>query len=58
MGEVVRCVGAVMMIQAALALWLAKQPCWEETLGNTRLSPIARKLARLDHRERDIEDVS
>lgn len=41
-------VGAVMIIHLAVAKWLAKQPRWEGTLGNTRLSPIAQMLARLD----------
>jgi len=41
-------VGAVMIIHLAVAKWLAKQPRWEGTLGNTRLSPIAQALARLD----------
>jgi hypothetical protein len=41
-------VGAVMIIHAAVAVWLASQPRWEGTLGNTRLSPIAQMLARLD----------
>jgi hypothetical protein len=44
-------VGAVMVIHAAVALWLAAQPRWEGTLGNTRLGPIAQALARLDTSE-------
>jgi hypothetical protein len=44
-------VGAVMIVHAAVAVWLAAQPRWEGTLGNTRLSPIAQALARLDESE-------
>jgi hypothetical protein len=51
-------VGAVMVIHAAVALWLAKQPRWEGTLGNTRLSPIAQMLARLDESESVPTDVT
>lgn len=51
-------VGAVMVIHAAVALWLAKQPRWEGTLGNTRLSPIAQMLARLDGTGSEPPDVS
>ena len=46
-------IGAVMIIHVAVAKWLAKQPRWEGTLGNTRLSPIAQMLARLDQSEND-----
>lgn len=48
-------VGAVMVVHAAVAKWLAKQPRWEGTLGNTRLSPIAQMLARLDENENEPE---
>ena len=48
-------VGAVMIIHVAVAKWLAKQPRWEGTLGNTRLSPIAQMLARLDDSENEPE---
>jgi hypothetical protein len=41
-------VGAVMIVHTALAKWLAKQPRWEGTLGNTRLGPAAQTLARLE----------
>jgi Transposase DDE domain len=41
-------VGAVMVVHAALAKWLAQQPRWEGTLGNTRLGPAAQALARLE----------
>jgi hypothetical protein len=51
-------VGAVMVIHAAVAAWLAKQPRWEGTLGNTRLGPIAQALARLDEPERPHTDVT
>jgi hypothetical protein len=51
-------VGAVMVIHAAVAVWLAKQPRWEGTLGNTRLSPIAQMLARLDESESAPADVT
>jgi DDE family transposase len=51
-------VGAVMIIHAAVALWLAKQPRWEGTLGNTRLGPIAQALARLDAPEAQHTDVT
>ena len=51
-------VGAVMVIHAAVALWLAAQPRWEGTLGNTRLSPIAQMLARLDGADSEPPDVS
>jgi hypothetical protein len=51
-------VGAVMVIHAAVAVWLAKQPRWEGTLGNTRLSPIAQALARLDESGSDPADVT
>jgi hypothetical protein len=44
-------VGVVMVVQAALAGWLARQPRWEGTLGTTSLSPIAQALARLDGEE-------
>jgi hypothetical protein len=47
-------VGAVMIIHAAVAKWLAKQPRWEGTLGNTRLGPIAQMLARLDESESEL----
>ena len=50
-------VGAVMIIHAALALWLAKQPRWEGTLGHTRLGPIAQALARLESPEGTATDV-
>jgi DDE family transposase len=50
-------VGAVMVIHAAVALWLAAQPRWEGTLGNTRLSPIAQMLARLDGTQSEPADV-
>jgi Transposase DDE domain len=51
-------VHAVMIIHVAVALWLAKQPRWEGTLGNTRLSPIAAMLARLDAPEVASPDVT
>ena len=41
-------VGLVMVVHAALALWLAKQPRWEGTLSSVSISPIAQALARLD----------
>ena len=41
-------VGIVMVVHAALALWLAKQPRWEGSLSAVSLSPIAQALARLD----------
>jgi hypothetical protein len=42
-------VGVVMIVHAALARWLARQPRYEGgPLGKTTLSPIARALARLD----------
>lgn len=41
-------VGAVMVVHAALAKWLAQQPRWEGTLGQTRLGPAALALARLE----------
>jgi hypothetical protein len=41
-------VGVVMVVHAALALWLAKQPRWEGSLSAVSLSPIAQALARLD----------
>lgn len=50
-------VAAVMIIHVAVAKWLAKQPRWEGTLGNTRLSPIAQMLARLDEPEVDSPDL-
>ena len=37
-----------MVVHAALALWLAKQPRWEGSLSAVSLSPIAQALARLD----------
>jgi len=51
-------VGAVMIIHAAVALWLAKQPRWEGTLGNTRLGPIAQALARFDSSQEQTTDVT
>jgi hypothetical protein len=44
-------VGIVMVVHAALALWLAKQPRWEGSLSAVSLSPIAQALARLDDLE-------
>lgn len=44
-------VGVVMVVHAALALWLAKQPRWEGSLSAVSLSPIAQALARLDNLE-------
>lgn len=42
-------VGVVMIVHAALARWLARQPRYEGgPLGKTTLSPIAQALARLD----------
>jgi Transposase DDE domain len=41
-------VGVVMVVHAALALWLAKQPRWEGSLSAVSISPIALALARLD----------
>ncbi|MGL4551579.1 MAG: transposase [Gemmataceae bacterium] len=41
-------VGIVMVVHAALALWLAKQPRWEGSLSSVSISPIAQALARLD----------
>jgi hypothetical protein len=41
-------VGVVMVVHAALAVWLAKQPRWEGSLSAVSLSPIAQALARLD----------
>jgi hypothetical protein len=41
-------VGIVMVVHAALALWLAQQPRWEGSLSAVSLSPIAQALARLD----------
>ena len=41
-------VGVVMVVHAALALWLAKQPRWEGSLSAVSVSPIAQALARLD----------
>jgi Transposase DDE domain len=41
-------VGLVMVVHAALALWLAKQPRWEGSLSSVSISPIALALARLD----------
>jgi len=41
-------VGLVMVVHAALALWLAKQPRWEGTLSSVSISPIAQALPRLD----------
>jgi hypothetical protein len=51
-------VGAVMIIHAAVAVWLAAQPRWEGTLGNTRLGPIAQALARLDESDSKPADVT
>jgi hypothetical protein len=51
-------VGAVMIVHAAVALWLAKQPRWEGTLGGTRLSPIAQALARLDESDSEPADLT
>ena len=45
-------VGVVMVVHAALALWLAKQERWEGTLGGVSVSPIAQALARLDKEQR------
>jgi hypothetical protein len=44
-------VGVVMVVHAALALWLAKQPRWEGSLSAVSISPIAQALARLDELE-------
>lgn len=44
-------VGVVMVVHAALALWLAKQPRWEGSLSAVSISPIAQALARLDDQE-------
>ena len=44
-------VGVVMVVHAALALWLAKQPRWEGSLSAVSISPIAEALARLDEME-------
>lgn len=44
-------VGVVMVVHAALALWLAKQPRWEGSLSAVSISPIAQMLARLDDQE-------
>jgi hypothetical protein len=41
-------VGVVMVVHAALALWLARQPRWEGSLSAVSLSPIAQARARLD----------
>lgn len=41
-------VGAVMVVHAALAKWLAKQPRWEGRLSRTSIGPVARELARLE----------
>jgi hypothetical protein len=41
-------VGVVLVVHAALALWLAKQPRWEGGLGGVSISPIAAALAKLD----------
>lgn len=41
-------VGVVMVVHAALALWLAKQPHWEGSLSAVSVSPIAQALARLE----------
>jgi hypothetical protein len=49
-------VGVVMVIQVALARWLAKQPRWEGGLGGVSISPIAQALARLDE-ERSPESL-
>jgi hypothetical protein len=37
-------VGAVMVVQLVFATLLARAPRWEGTLGQTRLSPIAKAL--------------
>ena len=37
-------VGAVMVVHAVFATLLARMPRWEETLGQTRLRPIAKAL--------------
>src|SRR4051794_14621907 len=39
-------VGAVMIIHAAVALWLGAQPRWEGTPGQTPPHPLPPKLAR------------
>lgn len=48
-------VSAVLIVHAALAKWLAKQPRWEGTLGQTRLGPAALTLARLEAQMEDAE---